>query len=309
MASHQPTAVPGGAVASDQLNALLDAARADETLARALLTATGKAERRARRVQALIRAVVARAALAQSPLDAETHAAQGRFECAPVDELVGFLRLHDAARNEVVRQAAVAQAEHRARADEKLAQVAGLKLGIRRAEGPGKFFGSPATTNPQAEAGLRGLRQESQFALDAWRTAEKEMARAQARRAKPDIDAALLLERQHPGLIARTRPLLGDARLMAQARRRMAEQDEASATIEEIMAAFSSHAKARASNAPGYADGGLEWEALPPPLRQRIESFLQLSGDARQSALERMRHDLRRGSRRARTPRPAVYPR
>jgi len=306
MARHQPTAVPGGAVASEQLNALLGAARADETLAHALLTAAGKAERRARRVQVLVRAIVDRAALTRAPLDANPHAVQGRFECAPVDELVGFLRLHDAACNEVVRQADVAEAEHRARADEKRAQVTALKLGIRRAEGPGKFFGSATATHPQAEVVLKDLREQSQFALDAWRTAETDVARAQARRAKPDIHAARLLEGQQPGLIARTRPLWGDARLMAQARKRMAEQDKAAATIRDIVETFSKHAIARESSAPGYADGGLEWEALPPPLRQRIESFLQLPGDARKSALEQMRHDLHGGARRAR---PDAFPR
>lgn len=273
-------------------------ARADRTLAATLKAAVDAAQRRWTRVQAVARAVVAKAArksvlepsMKASRLPATAPAAPAALTRDRLDELADLLALFDSARFAVIQKARLVEQSRQELMDKKWHQLAEIKQQLEEMQPPGMF--SRKATRDSFEDQLKKLHQERTAILDERRTAEKEMIEARNTQSAPEGDAILAVKRQHPQMVARLGLQLDDPRIERQARQHLVERKETAWAVQKALREFQSHAIRRDCKSYGYRDGESEWEAFPEPLRKRIEDFNQLPRDQQEVALGRMQRDM-----------------
>lgn len=210
-----------------------------------------------------------------------------------VDELADFLQMSSARRLKVIDEGKLLEGESRETAKEQKTRADGLRKQIEAMEPPGVF--ASKATRLRHEERVAELMRQGQAAMDADTAAQKAVAQGRAMQSKPEAFVYAAIEREHPGLVARMRPMAQDPQLVELARQRLDERRQRVQSewkLNEDLKTFKSHALKREMKSHGYADQGVAWQALPAPLREKIEGFNRLGQEARPGELERMRQAL-----------------
>jgi hypothetical protein len=266
------------------------AARADRTLAATLKTAIDAAQRRLTRLHAAARAVLEKAARKVAPRVPEVVKPAVPDQ---VDELADFLQMRSARLVEVVKDGQRLEAASKDASKREIARAESLRKQIEAMQPPGLL--SSKATKQRHDDRVDELMGQGQAAVDADRAAQKALAQGRTMQSKPDAFADAAIEREHPGLVARMRPLAQDPKLVDLAQQRLVERRQSAQSewkLNEDLKAFKTHALRREMKAYGYGDQGSAWQALPAALRDKIEAFNRLEKDVRPVALERLRQTL-----------------